>query len=102
MINEPVTCPQCGGKGEVVVSEEAARSFLRGLYQWEALRGKRNAELAGVLNEVQNYLRNRELSPLVFTLLDEVWWRLHAADEPIAETRRKVDTLGDDPEWLEK
>jgi hypothetical protein len=101
-VDEPVTCPQCHGEGKVVVSEESKRRFLQGLWQWEALKGKSNVELAGMVSEIENYLRHRDLSPVIHQWLGEVWWRLQAADEPIEETRRKIDGLTEDPAWLEK
>jgi hypothetical protein len=102
MLDEPMTCPRCNGDGKITIDEESKRNFLQSLWQWEHLTKMRNAELAGMVAELENYLRWRDLSPLLHSWLGEVWWRLQAADEPIEETRRKIDALSDDPAWLEK
>ena len=101
-LDVPLTCPQCQGAGVVTVTEEGKRRFLEGLAVWAELREKSNAELARMVCEFENYLRHRDLSPAVFQFLGEVWWRLQAADEPAEETRRKIEALSDDPEWLAK
>lgn len=101
MFDEPQTCPNCEGKGVVTITDERIEKYLGGLGRREGLRRMPNAKLATVVNEVQNYIRHRGLSPLVMEVLDELWWRLHAAEEPIEETVRKIEALQDDPAWLE-
>jgi hypothetical protein len=96
-----MACPRCQGSGKATITEASKRAFLEGLWQFKALEKMPNAELAEALNEVQNYLRFSDLSPLVFRLLDEIWWRLHAAHEPVEETHRKIEALRNDPAWLE-
>lgn len=97
-----IVCPICDGTGKAVFSEAAPRRFLEGLDYWARLREMTNEELAGAINETRNYLALRDLSPVVSQVLDEVWWRLHAANEPIEVTRSKIDALGENPEWLAK
>ena len=97
----PMTCPVCGGSGQITkMSEETKRRFLESLDVWASLREKSNAQLAGVVKEIESYLSLRDLSPVVSEFLSEVWWRLHAAEEPIEETQRKMEALSNDPVWL--
>jgi hypothetical protein len=69
MLNEPRVCPNCRGEGTVTITEEKMRAYLESCWQWEALRRKSNAELAGIVCKIENYLRHRDLSPLAFTFL---------------------------------
>jgi hypothetical protein len=100
--DKPQKCPTCNGTGQVTLTEESKRRFLESLDHWARLRETSNAKLAGMVSEIENYLRLRDLSPLVHQFLQEVWWRLQTADEPIEDTRRKIQTLSDDPKWLAK
>lgn len=98
---EPSICSRCNGTGKYTATEEDKRNFLAGTFRSEELRKSSNAKLAGMLCEIENYLRHRDLSPLIFEWLQEVWWRLHAAEESAEETRRKIEALSNDPLWLE-
>lgn len=98
----PLTCPQCNGAGILLAAtEESKRRFLESIDHWAKLQRMPNADLARQVNEIENYLRYRDLSPIVFEWLREVWWRLNAADEPIEETRRKIEVFQNNEEWLE-
>ena len=94
------TCPVCSGSGVVTISREQQQRFLAHLETWAALRDKSNAELASLTTEIQECLRGHDVPQSVFQWIDEVWWRLHIANEPVEDTARKIKALGEDEEWL--
>lgn len=99
----PSKCPHCGGTGTIVVTDVHIASFIEILDGAATLKKRRNSELAEAINEVRNYLGSRGVSSWAVTsVLDEVWWRLHAADEPAEVTRAKIEAMSNDQEWLSK
>src|SRR5688572_20201082 len=95
-------CPHCKGTGEFISTKQTKLRALEIIELWGILRDKSNVELADLIKPIEDYLRDRDLVPAIFSFLDEIWWRLQIANDTIKETHIKIEKLSNDPEWLDK